>query len=172
MAQQPLLLLTAVDVRRATETGTSRATTIAALTIPPINFVGAEHNPGGGMMAVNFTLPRLEALEPAFSAKGLDPEVFRGMGVVDRWVFAAAFRDKQTGLDQAARVIIEGAIAQWEPDESDPAEFQGCNHVFREVTHMELILNGKELLYLDFWERAARRDGVDLFESTRRALGA
>lgn len=172
MAQKPLLLLTAVDVRRATQTGTSRATTIATLTIPTVNFVTTEHNPGGGIMAVNFNQPRIEALEPAFSAKGLDPDVFRGMGVKDTWTFAAAYKDKQTGRDLPARGIIEGAISGWEPDESDPAEFQGANHMFREVTHFEFSLDGEELIYFDFWERVARRGGEDLFAGIRTALGA
>lgn len=172
MAQTPLLMLTAVDVRRATQAGTSRATTIASMTIPTINFAGADHNPGGGVMAVNFTLPRVEALEPAFTAKGLDPEIFRGMGVRDTWTFAAAYRDKKTNLTIPARGIIEGAVAQWESDESNPAEFQGSTHMFREVTHFELTLNGEELLYLDFWERVVRRNGTDLFADERRALGA
>ncbi|MBB3937945.1 phage major tail tube protein [Aureimonas phyllosphaerae] len=172
MAQKPLLLLTAVDVRRATETGTSMATTIASLTIPPINFVTTPHNPGGGVMEVNFTQPRIEALEPAFMAKGIDEDVFRGMGVKDTWTFAAAYRDTQSGRTVPARGIIEGAITGWEPDESDPAEFKGCNHAFREVTHFEFTLGGKELIYFDFWERIARRAGSDLFAETRQALGA
>lgn len=172
MAQKPLLLLTAVDVRRATDTGTSRATTISTLTIPSVNFVTSEHNPGGGVMAVNFGQPRIEALEPAFSAKGIDTEVFRGMGVSDRWTFAAAYKDKQSGRDLPARGIIEGAVMAWEPDESDPNEFQGCNHMFREVTHFEFSLDGEELIFFDFWTRVARRSGDDLFAGVRQALGA
>lgn len=172
MAQKPLLILSAVDVRRATQTGTSRATTISSLTIPAINFITTDHTPGGGVMGVNFTQPRIEPLEPAFTAKGLDPDVFRGMGVKDTWTFAQAYKDKQTGRDIAARGIIEGAISGWEPDESDPAEFQGATHMFREVTHLELSLDGEELLYIDFYERVFRRAGQDLFEGVRRALGA
>lgn len=173
MAQQPLLILNAVDVRRATETGTSRATTIATLTIPPVNFVTSEHSPGGGVGAVNFTQPRIEALEPAFSSKGIDREIFRGMGVTDRWSFAAAYTDKSNkGVVLPARGIIEGAITQWEPDESDPAEFKGCNHMFSEVTHFEFSLGGEELIYFDFFERVIRRDGEDLFAPVRQALGA
>ena len=94
------------------------------------------------------------------------------MGTVDRWTLAAAYKDTQTGRDLAARGIIEGAVMGWEPDESDPAEFAGCNHMFREVTHLELSLDGEELIYFDFWERVARRAGDDLFAGVRQALGA
>lgn len=169
---QPLYMLTAVDVRRAEETGTSRATTISSLTIPSITFMTANHNPGGGVMSVDFTLPRIEPVEPAMTVKGFDTDVFRGLGVVDRWTFAGAVRDKKTGLAKPARAIIEGAIVEWEPDEASPEEFVGCTHGFKEVTHYEFILDGEELWYVDFWERVLRRKGEDLFRDERLALGA
>ncbi len=172
MAQAPLLILTAVDVRRATQTGLSRANTITTLTIPPIKRVVAPHNPGGGIMEVDFTLPRIEKLEPAFKAAGLDDDVFRGMGERDKWTFAAAYVDKQSGVTRAARGIIEGCITSWEPDESDPKEFKGCNHAFAEVVHFEFLLDNVEWCYFDFWEREARFMGKSLFEDQRRALGA
>ena len=123
-------------------------------------------------MSVDFTLPRIEPVEPAFMVKGIDTEVFGGLGTKDRWVFAGAYRDKRTNLDVPGRAIIEGAVAQWEPDETDPAEFQGCNHVLKEVTHIEFTLAGKELFYIDFEERILRFDGKDHFEGVRAALGA
>lgn len=169
---QPLYLLTAVDVRRATQSGTSRATIISKLTIPAIKFVVTEHNPGGGVMAVDFTQPRIEKVEPAFESKGFDADVFGGLGEVDRWNFAGAVRDKKTGKAQPARAIIEGAITEWTPDEASPTEFVGCNHAIKEVTHYEFWLNGEELWYVDFWERVLRRKGVDLFAEERQALGA
>ncbi|WP_282046298.1 phage major tail tube protein [Roseibium album] len=169
---QTLYMLTAVDVRRAETEGTSRATTISKLTIPPLSFFTANHNPGGSVMAADFTLPRIEPVEPAFMIKGIDTEVFGGLGTTDRWVFAGAYRDKRKNLDVPGRAIIEGAVSQWEPDESDPAEFQGCNHVLKEVTHIEFSLNGDELFYIDFYERIMRFNGVDHFEGVRAALGA
>lgn len=169
---QPLYLLTAVDVRRATQAGTSRATTISKLTIPAIKIVTSEHNPGGGVMAVNFAQPRIEAVEPAFEVKGFDTDVFGGFGEVDRWVFAGSVRDKKTGKAQPARAVIEGAVTEWEPDEASPTDFVGCNHAIKEVTHYEFWLNGEELWYVDFWERVLRRKGVDLFAADRQALGA
>ncbi len=123
-------------------------------------------------MAVDFTLPRIEAMEPKFMCKGLDTDVFGGLGTRDRWVFAGAYTDKRTGLPVPGRAIIEGAVTQWEPDESDPVDFQGCNHALTEVTHFELTLDGEELFYIDFWERVLRPKGVDLFEGVRGALGA
>ncbi|WP_223479258.1 phage major tail tube protein [Oricola indica] len=169
---QSLYLLTAVDVRRATEAGSSRATTIEKLTIPPVKFATVPHNPGGGIGAVDYALPRLEVFEPAFMVKGIDTDIFRGMGTVDRWTFAGAFRDKKLNRVVPARAIIEGAVTEWEPDESSPTEFLGCNHAIKEVTHFEFTLDGTEYWYFDFEERVIRRAGVDLFADVRNALGA
>ena len=169
----PLYMLTAVDLRRAENPDTTRPLIIEKLTIPSIKFATGGHNPGGGVMAVDFTLPRIEALEPAMSVKGVDTEIFTGMGVRERWTFAGAYRQKSAGSKAvAARGIIEGAVVEWEPDESDPAEFQGCSHKWAEVTHFEFILDGKELVYIDFFERIFRRNGIDLFADDRAALGA
>lgn len=172
MAQQPLYLLTAVDLRRTSRPGISRANTAASLVIPALKFMTANHNPGGGVGEVEFTLPRIEALEPKFDGKGLDADLFSGMGRVDKWTFAGAYRDKKTNRAIKARGFIEGAIAEWEPDESDPSDFQGCSHMFKEVTHFEFILDDRELIYFDFYERLLRVDGVDEFAADRQALGA
>ncbi|SON55538.1 major tail tube protein [Hartmannibacter diazotrophicus] len=169
---QPLYVLQAVDVRRATVAGSSRATTVQKLVIPPIKFMNANHNPGGGVMSVDFTLPRTEPIEPTFMVKGIDTDIFDGMGFADEWTFAGAFRDKQSGAMVPMRAVIKGAISEWEPDESDPADFIGCNHIFKEVTHFDLTMDGKELYYIDFWERVLRVSGNDLFADIRSALGA
>lgn len=165
-------VLQAVDVRRATEAGSSRAITISKLTLPAVKFITADHTPGGSVMTVDFTLPRIEALEPAFEAKGIDLEIFAGMGEVDRWTFAGAYREKRTGKVIPCRAIIEGAVVEWEPDDSDPTELQGCNYAFKEVTHYEFIMDGKELFYVDDWERVLRLNGQDRFAEIRNALGA
>ncbi|MEP3049410.1 MAG: phage major tail tube protein [Roseibium sp.] len=169
---QPLYILQAVDVRRADVEGTSRATTIAKMTIPKIEFASATHNPGGGVMEVDYTLPRIKALEPAFMAKGLDVEIFGELGAKGKWNFACAYRDTKTGKDVGMRGVIEGVPHLWEPDESDPEDFQGCNHVFKEVTHFELVLGDEELWYIDAEEREIRRKGKSLTEDVRGALGA
>lgn len=171
---QPFYQLAAVDVRRAEVQGSSRATTIEKLTMPGIDFVASEFSPGGSVMAVNFVQPRLNAVEPKWSSKGLDLDIFGGLGKRGRWVMAGAYRQIGPGGGGpiGARCIIEGAIANYEPGESDPAELQGCNYTFKEVTHIEFTLGDKELYYVDVFERVLRFDGVDHFEEIRQALGA
>lgn len=168
---QPLYMLTAVDVRRAEVAGSSRATTIDKLQLPPIKFMKGSRTPGGGVMARDHVIPRLEPFEPKFSVKGFDEDMFDGMGLVERWTFAGSARVKGTNRSVAVRAIIEGAFCEWEPDESDPADFVGCTHMFSDVGHYELTWDGREVWYIDDDERVIRRKGLDLFEADRLALG-
>lgn len=169
---QDLLQLTAVDARRAEQANTSRAIIIEKVTFSTFKLVKTSHSPGGGVGEVGFVQPRTEEFECGFMAKGVDTEVFNNFGKPDRWVLASAYKNKRTGIDVPARLVVEGVVHAWEPDESSPSEFQGCNHTFAEITHSEFLLNGKELWYWDFWERVIRSNGIDHFASTRQALGA
>ncbi|WEJ33855.1 phage major tail tube protein [Devosia sp. SD17-2] len=174
MTQAAIYLLTAVDVRRLSQPEFTRKTVISTLTLPPLNLLTTEHNPGGGTGAVNFAIPRVEAPEPAFNAKGIDTDIFTGFGEVDRWLFAGSYKKRGPGGGGfvPGRAIIEGAITGWEADESDPAEFQGSTHAFNEVTHYEFSLDGEELFYWDFWEGVIRFKGRDITQAQRTALGA
>ncbi|WP_439604740.1 phage major tail tube protein [Shinella sp.] len=165
------LLLTNVDVRRGQRTGTSRSGIISKVVFPAIKFLKVDSNPGGGVMGVRRVIPRIEPPEPSFSTIGPDEDIFEGLGEMDSWVLAGAYHHPRRGV-LPARSILEAAVADWEPDESDPAEFQGCNHTFASVTHFEFHLAGKELWYIDVDERILRRNGVDLFAKYRQAVGA
>lgn len=174
MASKPLLLLQAVDLRRADETSPDSKIIIKSLAFPSITFVSTEHNPGGGIGAAGFLQPRIEMLEPKFDAGGVDTDIFRGMGTRQKWVFAAAYRDTTTNKSLPGRGVIEAAVSGWEPDASDPTEFQGCSHSFAECVHFEFAIDGRGHFYYDFFERELTTlDGAKLwdFGGLRAALG-
>lgn len=166
-----LFMLVGVDVRRAGVAGSARPNLVDKLTLSPINFITSGHNPGGGVGNVDWVQPRVESPEPKFAVKGVDTDIFDGFGTRDRWVFTTAFRDVKAGKIVPARVVIEGAIASWEPDETSPEEYQGCTHTFKEVTHYAFRMDGKERWYWDFFERELRVDGKDFMKDIKKALG-
>lgn len=166
----PFLILTAVDVRRAEVAGSGRPLLIQKLVIPPIRFKTATRSAGGGVMDVEYMQERLQPLEPALTVHGIDPDLMPGQR--DRWTFSAAMRDRKTNRQVPVRAEIEGAIVEWSPEEADPAQFNGCNQMIKEVTHFELTVDGNELWYIDEEEREIRRNGVSLTADVRRALGA
>lgn len=173
---QPLYIMEAADVRRADEPESSRALTIGKVGLPGIKFLNAEHKPGGGIGGVNFVFPQYEPFEPKFELKGIpDVDIMENFGLTDgtknKWIFAGSCRDKKTGILVPSRAIIEGIVAEWEPDEFELGELVGCNHVLQEVTHYSFYFGGKELWYFDWWERVARRGGTDRYADIRTALG-
>lgn len=167
---QPFLILTSVDVRRAEVAGSGRPTIISKLVIPPIRFKMASRSAGGGVVDVDYMQHRLQAIEPALMVNGMDSDLMPG--IRDRWTFAAAMRHRKTNKHVPVRCEIEGAIVDWSPDEADPAQFNGCNHLIKEVVHFELTVDGEEWWYVDEEEREIRRMGISLTEDVRRALGS
>ncbi|TRL35488.1 phage major tail tube protein [Rhizobium straminoryzae] len=170
MAAKPFLILQDIDVRKATEADSSRTTTIAKMTIPPIRFKTSTRSAGGGVMDVEYSQDKLQPIEPAFSVHGFDQDMMPGLR--ERWTFAAALRNRKTGGAVPFRATIEGVIVEWTPDEADPSQFNGCNALLKEVTHFEMTIDGVEYWYVDEDERVLRRMGVDLMASRRAALGA
>eukprot|EP00903_Cladosiphon_okamuranus_P001615 g1613.t1 len=173
----PVFKLAKYEIRRwrpAVEglEGSTRANAISKLVLPPFKLKNASHTPGGGVGTINAVLPRIEEVEPKFEIKGLDTDIFDGFGIREKWVFAGSYRDLRTNKAVPGRAVIEGAISQWESDESDPDAYQGCTHILTEVIHYEFVLDGQELFYWDFFERELRRNGEDLFAQDRAALGA
>ena len=168
MAQQDLLVFQASDVRSTSEPDISRANIISTVAIPPIKLKTASTS--GGVADVNWTMPQIEAPEPKFGTNGPDGAIFTGMGKTDQWTFAGAFT-KTNGVIVPVKAIIEGIIAEWEPDEQTPGELMKCSHVFQQVTHYELLLSGDEQFYFDWAERALRIGGTDLIGGINKALG-
>ncbi|WP_319498091.1 phage major tail tube protein [uncultured Cohaesibacter sp.] len=170
MAQQELYAFQANDVRAASDPDVSRANIISTVAIPALKRKTTSLSAGGAVGDVNFAMPQIEAPEPKFGTNGPDPAIFSGMAEADQWTFAGAFR-KKNGVIVPAKAIIEGIITDWEPDEQTPGELMKCNHSFQEVTHYEFHLDGSELFYFDWYERALRFSGVSLISDINAALG-
>ncbi|MDO9428456.1 MAG: phage major tail tube protein [Methylobacterium sp.] len=176
MAAQYPYIMEAIDVRRATQPDSSRRRIIKTMALPALTRITAELMAGGSIGNINLSYPQIEALEPKFATHGPDLDVLSNFGLtpgneMDRWVFAGSMRIRRSAAPVPARAIIEGVVNSWEPDENTPGELMGCNHTLAEVTHYELIIDGKEYIYFDDDENVARSGGVDWFAGTRRALG-
>lgn len=168
MAQKPFLIMTMIDFRRSTSTGDSRANIIQKVVLGGFKFKTVQRSAGGGIMDMEYQIPRLEAIELAVSVNGFDEDLMPG--VSDRWTFAAALRDNK-GKRVAARLEVEGVITEWTPDEQTPDDFKGCNSAIKEIGHIELHFDGKEFFYADEAEREIRRKGVSITSADRAALG-
>ncbi|MGD9740881.1 MAG: phage major tail tube protein [Bauldia sp.] len=176
MAQaQPLYVLEAVDVRRADETDQSRRLTITKIALPEVKRKTTNFAPGGGIGELAIAMPQIDPIMPKFELKGYDTDIISRMGFAtgqhDKWLFAGALRDKQTGKAIPARAVIQGIVSTWTPDESELGGLAGCNYEINEVTHYEFSIDGTELFYFDWMEGVGRSGGVDWFQDVRTALG-
>ncbi len=167
---QNFLVLDRVDVRRSGVAGSGRPNIVAKFVIPPIRMKNVTRTAGGGVADIDYVQYRLQAIEPAATIHGFDSDLLPG--VKDRYTLAASLRIRKTGLLVPLRCEIEGIIAEWAPDEGDPAQFNGCNSTWKEVTHFELTIDGQEWWYVDEDEGEIRRMGKSLTEASRRALGS
>ncbi|KZL02259.1 MULTISPECIES: phage major tail tube protein [unclassified Pseudovibrio] len=167
--QRPMLINGDIDLRLVSEPDESRANILSKLVLPAFKYTTVNHNPGGGIGAVDFGKPRTEAFEPKAEHKGLDNKLLEKLGKHEEWVFAGNYRQMPGNLWLPVRGFIYATLMEWEPDEMGADDLPGCNLAFKEVTHVELILDGKELFYWDFWEREMRPDPTD--GERKRALG-
>lgn len=169
MAQKPFLIMTMIDFRRSTSTGDSRANIIQKVVLGGFKFKTVQRSAGGGVMDMEYQIPRLEAIELAVSVNGFDEDLMPGAR--DRWTFASAMRDNK-GKRIAVRLEVEGVITEWAPDEQTPEDFKGCNSSIKEISHINLSFNSKEWFYADEAEREIRRLGISITAEDRAALGA
>lgn len=173
---QPHFVVEAVDVRRATATGNDRTLSIQKVIFPEIKQKESGFAPGGGVGEVNFRLPQIEPINPKFEIKGIDRDVLRQFGfaggVSDKWVFAAAIREKGTSKLMPLRAVLQGVVSTWTPDEHSTGDLHGCNFEMTEVVFYEYSLDGEVLFLWDFFNRVYRTNGIDVFAPIRNALGA
>lgn len=168
MAQKPFLVMTMVDFRRSSAAEDSRTTILDKVVLGGFKFKTLSRSAGGGVMDVDYFIPKLEAIELSISVNGFDQDLMPG--VQDRWTMAAAMRDRK-GKRVSVRLEVEGVIVEWAPDEASPAEFKGCNSAIKQIGHIDLTIDGKPWFYADEEEGEIRRLGVSLTAEDRAAAG-
>ncbi len=151
--QRPLLINGDIDLRLVSSPDDSRANILTKLFLPSFKLLTVNHNPGGGVGAMDVVKPRTEAFEPKAEVKGIDETLTDKIGQHEEWVFAGNYRKMPGNIWLPIRGFITATLTEWEPDEQGADDLQGCNHAFKEVSHYEVILDGKRVLYWDFWER-------------------
>ncbi|MBB4145825.1 phage major tail tube protein [Rhizobium rhizoryzae] len=168
MAQKPFLVMTMVDFRRSSAAEDSRTTILEKVVLGGFKFKTVSRSAGGSVMDVDYYIPKLEPVELSIGVNGFDQDLMPG--IQDRWTMAAAMRDSK-GRRIPVRLEVEGVIVEWSPDEASPAEFKGCNSAIKQITHIDLNIDGKPWFYADHQESEIRRLGISLTAEDRAAAG-
>lgn len=169
---QPVFVLVDVDVRRGTESGSSTKLTLRKLVFPHPKLKTLGNTGGAAPLSVNYAIPRSEPPEPKAEYAGPNLDLFRDFGTVQPWTFAGSYLDTETGQPIPARAEFRGAIASFEPAETDPESMQTCNYAWASVDEFGFTVGDEELFFISNRLDILRFKGVDIREPYRRALGA
>lgn len=172
--QRPLILA-AFDVRRASQPETSRIKIITKMVLPPIKLKTVEVETGGGVAAVNYSLPRTEVIEPKWETKGPDLDAFDRVGLVagaeDMWIFTGSLIQRRGADPLPIRAIVSGIVSELDLGEASAGEANDCTHALTDVEHYEIHIGNNEKFYLDVDEPDLRFNGKSLISPHLRALG-
>jgi len=144
------------------------------LKLPEPSIKASEHMPGGGVMAVNFSMNVLEVLEPTFKLRGMNPDRLKqfGLNTPYRHIFTAygVVRDKRSGRATDAKAIIEAKIGKMTPDAFKRGDDFGHEYAMQEVVSYTLSIGNSEVFAVDFFTNVYRVGGIDQFSDVNRLL--
>lgn len=140
----------------------SKHLTISELGLPTLEETAVDHSPGGGKVAVEFTVG-VNKLEPSFKLAGFDPALLTsfGLGSKKKNVFSAygVMIDKLTGRNIELKAIIEGRLGKVEPSAFQRGELHEHDYAIKEVMHYELWFDEEPKVKWDFFENTWEIDG-------------
>lgn len=152
----------------------SKHLTLEEFKLPDLQAIYQEHMAGGAAVQIEIEVG-IQKLEPTFKLKGFDPDLIVqfGLGSKQRTLFTAygVMRDARTGVAKQSIATIEGRLGKVAPDAQKRGELTGHEYGINSVMHYELVFDGRELMYWDFFTNTLRMDGVDQQAETNRLLG-
>lgn len=171
-----ILVMTAANLFIGTEDPEkSKHLKIANLTLPTLEYVTAEHTPGGGVMGVQFNMGVLKPLEPTFKLIGFDEEAYNAAGIGSNrpQIFTArgVIQRKSDGKNFASVATIKGCIGKIAPDQFERSKGMDHDHSIVEVTRYKLSVGGRDWWDTDFFSMKRIRFGEDELAEIRQMLG-
>lgn len=147
---------------------------LETMKLPDLEMGSMEHRPGGGPMAINFTMANVNALESSFKLKGIDPNrlTLFGLGSNKRRKFTGygVVRDKRTNDEKEAVVIMEGVLARIGGGEFSKGNGMDFDYAIREIVSYKLTIDADPVYDLDVFLPKFIIGGVDQLEASNRIL--
>lgn len=153
----------------------SQALTLKSVKIPGLEEATKNHNPGGGVLAIDIGMKKINAPMFTFKLAGMQPDVMPRFMTSRRqnYTLRGNLFDLATQEDKPCIAVINGKMTKVETSEFQKDDGVDTDYEIREIVKYILTIDNAEKYYLDFFLGAAgvRVDGVPLFGAAARNLG-
>ncbi len=153
--------------------GNSLHLELTELALPPLEEIYQDFHPGGSPVQHEVGLG-IQKFNASFKLAGWNEQVLAlfGLGATVAEDFSAygSIKDKQTGVIQSATCIMTGRLGKVEPEGHQRGELQHHDYAIREISHYELLIEGAEIYYWDFFSTEWRVNGAAQNAEERNAL--
>lgn len=148
---------------------------VVNLTLPTLEYVTAEHTPGGGSMGIEINMNVLKPLQPAFKLVGFDEEAYAAAGIGSNipQIFTArgVIQRLSDGKNFQSIATIKGVIGKITPEQFERSKGMDHDHSIVEVTRYKLQIGEKVYFDVDFFAMKRIRFGIDELAEYRAFLG-
>jgi len=142
--------------------------------LPDLEEKTIAHEPGGGVMGVDWATTMVMPLNPTFKLKGMDPERLKlfGLGSTLRRKFTAygVIREKRSNLQLEGKAIIEGVITKISGSAFKRGDGMDHDYEIKEVTSYQLYIDKKEVFYIDVFTNRWSVGGVSQVDEMNNIL--
>ncbi len=154
--------------------GASNHLTLEDIKLPDLEQKSIGHEPGGGVMGVEFTTTIMGALSVTFKLKGIDPKrlALFGLGSTMRRNFTAymVIREKRSNQQIEGKAIIEGVISKISGSGFKRGEGMDHDYEIKEITSYKLFIDNDEVYNIDYWTNRWSVGGVSQVNDMNRIL--
>lgn len=143
--------------------------------IPALTEKTRGYSPGGGPVAIELGMRKIEAPKPTFKLEGPNPSVMNKFMLPQRQMYTmrANIRDVAAQRDIAMKAIIQARMLEVDMSEFGTDDGVESDYQLSEVFYYQVFFDEQEKFYFNFLEGYAgvRIDGLQVFRSVASNLG-
>lgn len=167
--------------------GAATYLTLRQMKLPNMEENYVEHNPGGGIAAIEI-FTHINRLESTFTLAGWQPRI---MGLLargnasrqaQRYTAYGVLREQRTGKPMQARAVLWGRLGASNPTAFRRGDLMETEFTIKGITHYELYMEENassdgsvsvmsQIYYWDFFENVLLVDGHNVFARENAILG-
>ncbi len=153
----------------------SQFLTLMSVKIPSLEEATRTIEPGGGIVAIDFGLRKINALSISFGLSGINPDVMPKFMPSRRTAYTIRgnISDVRTQEDIPLVATIQGRMTKLDVGEFKKGGEVNSDYEIKEIVHYMLKIGDQEKFYMDAFAgpNGVRIDGVPVFRDVARNIG-